>query len=61
MRFSLDISIDDDLTRKDLARNLRRVASTIERQAKRETFEEGDGGPIRDIDNNLVGEWEIRP
>jgi len=61
MQFRLTILIDENLTRKDLTLNLKRIAATIERVDPVGTFEEGDGAPIRDIDGQKVGTWEIIP
>lgn len=57
MQFILDLSIEPDVSRKDVALALRRVAAALERTDA--PFEEGDTTPIRSPEGKRIGQWEI--
>ena len=59
MVFSLSIDIEDGVTRRDISMNLRRIAAGIERLDKG-PFEEGDSAPIRSLEGDVIGEWEVK-
>lgn len=62
MKFTLEIELDGDTmqTYGDIAARLREVANYIRSYRGRdETQEVNDNAPIRDINGNVVGKWEV--
>ena len=53
MEFATDNAAFDDMPATECARILRDIARKIE------TGERLDGGPIRDINGNRIGHWEL--
>jgi hypothetical protein len=56
MTFTLTLEIHDNVSHRDMALALRRVAALIEKTVGE--FEEGDKQPIRD-GKEIIGEWSV--
>lgn len=61
MKFILEINLGNDAMREaqDVGHALERVAERLFGRAGREELGIGDDGPIRDLNGNAVGRWEI--
>lgn len=57
MKFVLELEIEDNVTRRDVALALRRTAAAIERI--RGTFEIDDEAPIQAPGGDLIGNWVV--